>query len=434
MERKALSLYELQSLVKNVVETTLNRGYWVEAELAQVQENGGHCYLELVEKREGSNTPVAKARAVIWRNTWARLKPYFERTTGQRLRAGMKVLIEVRASYHQAYGFSWVTDNIDPTYTMGDMARRRQEIIKKLKEEGVFDLNKELALTPFCQRIAVIGGEGTAGYGDFRRQLLDNAYGLRFDITLFPAIMQGEQVEQSIIAALNAINERIDDFDAVVIIRGGGAVSDLSGFDTLELAENVANFPLPIITGIGHERDDTVIDLIAHTRVKTPTAAAEFLIQQLLDVLAFIDGAQQRIVKITNDRLELEHLRLSRLSTAIPHLFSVVKTKEEARLDGILESLKSLISTALVKRRHLLEMCEVRIKPAALQMIERNNNRLTMLTQRANALDPALQLKRGYSITLKDGRAVKDAAALLPGDKIETRLSNGKIISTVTEK
>ena len=293
MERLRLSLFELNSIVREVISMSLPDSYWVEAELSEAREGyGGHCYLELIEKEERSNTPIAKAHASCWRNRWMFIKPNFERITGQRIHAGMKVLLKVHAQFHENYGFSWIVDDIDPNYTMGDMARKRLEIINTLKAEGVFELQKELALPMFCQRIAVISSATAAGYGDFCNQLADNDYGLQFQTRLFPATMQGEGVEQSVIAALDSINAEWEQFDCVVIIRGGGATSDLSGFDTLALAENVANFPLPIITGIGHERDESVLDMISFQRVKTPTAAAAFLVNHLTEVYARVVNAQ----------------------------------------------------------------------------------------------------------------------------------------------
>ena len=275
MLQQAYTLRQLNLMVHDAIEAELSDEYWVQAELAECRESRGHCYMELVEKEEQSNTPIARASAKCWKTTWNVVRPHFERTTGQPLHAGMKVLLRVYPQFHEAYGFSWIVTDIDPTYTIGDLARRRQEIIRQLKEEGVFDLQRELRLPLFCQRIAVISSETAAGYGDFCRQLEENSYGFRFSVTLFPAIMQGEQVEQSIIHALEQIwSKASSSYDAVIIIRGGGATADLSGFDTLALAENVAQFPIPIITGIGHDRDESILDMVAHQRVKTPTAAA----------------------------------------------------------------------------------------------------------------------------------------------------------------
>lgn len=421
-----LSLYELNSLVRDVISMSLPDSYWVEAELSEAREGyGGHCYMELIEKDEHSNTPIAKAHASCWRNRWMLLKPQFERVTGQRIHAGMKVLLKVHAQFHENYGFSWIVDDIDPTYTMGDMARKRMEIIQTLNEEGVFDLQKELKLPMFCQRIAVISSATAAGYGDFCNQLADNGYGLQFTTALFAATMQGEGVEQSVISALNRINEEWENWDCVVIIRGGGATSDLSGFDTLALAENVANFPLPIITGIGHERDESVLDMISFQRVKTPTAAAAFLVDHLTEVYARIEDAQEAIVNYVKRRLQVERMKFERLSTQIPTLFSLVKVRQSNRLDQLLNRLKVKAERIPADGLHRLEMLEARLKEPVARKLERELHRIDMLSQRAIAQDPELLLSRGYSITLKDGKSIKDASQLKAGDEIETRFAKG---------
>ena len=421
-----LSLYELNSLVRDVISMSLPDSYWVEAELSEAREGyGGHCYMELIEKDEHSNTPIAKAHASCWRNRWMLLKPQFERVTGQRIHAGMKVLLKVHAQFHENYGFSWIVDDIDPTYTMGDMARKRMEIIQTLKEEGVFDLQKELKLPMFCQRIAVISSATAAGYGDFCNQLADNGYGLQFTTALFAATMQGEGVEQSVISALNRINEEWENWDCVVIIRGGGATSDLSGFDTLALAENVANFPLPIITGIGHERDESVLDMISFQRVKTPTAAAAFLVDHLTEVYARIEDVQEAIVNYVKRRLQVERMKFERLSTQIPNLFSLVKVRQSNRLDQLLNRLKVKAERIPADGLHRLEMLEARLKEPVARKLERELHRIDMLSQRAIAQDPERLLSRGYSITLKDGKSIKDASQLKAGDEIETRFAKG---------
>ena len=421
-----LSLYELNSLVRDVISMSLPDSYWVEAELSEAREGyGGHCYMELIEKDEHSNTPIAKAHASCWRNRWMLLKPQFERVTGQRIHAGMKVLLKVHAQFHENYGFSWIVDDIDATYTMGDMARKRMEIIQTLKEEGVFDLQKELKLPIFCQRIAVISSATAAGYGDFCNQLADNGYGLQFTTALFAATMQGEGVEQSVISALNRINEEWENWDCVVIIRGGGATSDLSGFDTLALAENVANFPLPIITGIGHERDESVLDMISFQRVKTPTAAAAFLVDHLTEVYARIEDAQEAIVNYVKRRLQVERMKFERLSSQIPTLFSLVKVRQSNRLDQLLNRLKVKAERIPADGLHRLEMLEARLKEPVARKLEREQHRVEMLSQRAVAQDPERLLSRGYSITLKDGKSIKDASQLKAGDEIETRFAKG---------
>ena len=431
MKMKTITLYELNSLVRQTIEIGLPKSYWVEAEISELRENGGHCYLELIEKDKRYNTPIAKASARCWRQTWGMVKPYFENTTGQQLRAGMKVLIEVYAQFHEAYGFSWIISDIDPNYTLGDMARKRQEIIKRLKEEGVFDLNKQLDLPLFSQRIAVISSKSAAGYGDFANQLYGNQYGYYFEAELFAATMQGEDVERSIIKALNAINDRCDDFDCVVIIRGGGATSDMSGFDALELAENVANFPLPIITGIGHDRDECILDMVSHTRVKTPTAAAALLIDNLHTAERRIDDARQRIANLTSRKMEVEKLRLSRLTERLPALFGSVKDKQEARLDILQERLFRLAEIRLSNCENIVGQLEKKISLTAEHLLMVEKHRLELLEGRAQNLDPQLLLRRGYSITLVGGKALRDPSQVKQGDKIETRLEKGTIISII---
>ena len=397
MVTKRYSLIELNRLVRDAIECGLPDEYWVEAELSECRERSGHCYMELIEKDEQTNTPVARASAKCWRQTWQMVSPYFERTTGQPLRAGLKVLLRVYAQFHEAYGFSWIVTDIDPTYTLGDMARKRQEIIRQLKAEGVFDLQRELRIPLFAKRIAVISAAGAAGYGDFCRQLEENDYGFRFEVTLFPAIMQGEQVEQSVIAALNQIYEQQSNhtshlsslsshFDVVCILRGGGATADLSGFDTLALAENVAQFPLPIITGIGHDRDECILDMVSNTRVKTPTAAAALLIDNLKQVLERINMAQQRLNRIG-------------------HLFS--------------------------DARHRLELLENRFSVAWERQLTEQKHRINRLELMLQGFDPQLLLSRGYSITLLNGKAIRDPRQLKAGDEIETRVEKGTIRSVV---
>ena len=409
MKSERFTLRQLNLLVREAIEDALPDEYWVEAELSECRENSGHCYMELIEKDERSNTPVARASAKCWRQTWMMVKPYFERTTGQPLRAGMKVLLRVYAQFHEAYGFSWIVSDIDPTYTLGDMARKRQEIIRQLKEEGVFDLQRELRIPTFAKRIAVISAPHAAGYGDFCRQLEDNEYGFRFEVTLFPAIMQGEQVEQSIINALEQIYSLTSHFDVIVIIRGGGATADLSGFDTLALAENVAQFPLPIITGIGHERDESILDMISHTRVKTPTAAAAFLIDHLRNVWERITDAEDFINRHISERIRYQQQRISQLGTLIPTLALRVLSDQRHRIELLGNRLPVAIERRLTTQKHLIESLSLKLQ----------------------GFDPQLLLSRGYSITLKNGKAVRDPQQLKPGDEIETRVEKGTIRSVV---
>ena len=440
--KTTLTLYELNCLVREVIECEMPNEYWVEAELSECRESRGHCYMELIQKDEQNATPVAKASAKCWASKWMIVRPYFERTTGQQLHAGMKVLLKVYPQFHEAYGFSWIVTDIDPTYTLGDMARKRQEIIRQLKEEGVFDLQKELHLPLFCQRIAVISSQTAAGYGDFCNQLSDNPYGFKFQTRLFPAIMQGEGVEQSIIAALERIFSEYSDFsdhsedtvppfDCVVIIRGGGATSDMSGFDTLALAENVANFPLPIITGIGHDRDESILDMVSHTRVKTPTAAATLLIDHLKIVHDAINNAQESITLFTRQKLSTLNSQLSTLQEMLPKLFTIVKTRQEACIESLYMRILSCIRETVISSLGKINAFETRLPILTDRRIMTEKHRLQLMEEKAKNLDPTLLLQRGYSITTKNGKVVRYVEELQIGDDLETHLANGTVHSIV---
>ena len=411
---KPLSLYDLNTLVRRSLEQCLPDEYWVQAELSEVRVHPatGHCYVEFVQKDPRSNNLVAKARGVIWSNVFHLLRPYFEESTGQMFTAGIKVLVQVTVSFHELYGYSLTVQDIDPTYTLGDMTRRRREILAQLKADGVLTLNKELPMPVLPQRIAVISSASAAGYGDFCHQLEHNPRGYYFRVELFPSIMQGERTESSLLAALDRINQRLEYFDVVVIIRGGGATSDLSCFDTYLLAAACAQFPLPIITGIGHERDDTVLDTVAHTRVKTPTAAAECLIARMDEAADRLQQLSEHIYNGVSARLQRERTRLQGCRQRIPA--SSIRCLSQARLQltSARKDLHRAVDALLTRQRHRLELLQQRITDAS----------------------PQKQLARGYSITLKDGRAVKDASSLKPGDVLTTRVYKGEIQSIVKPK
>lgn len=405
---RTFTLLELNRMVRETIERQMDGEYWVEAELSDLHDRN-HCYMELVENDPFGPTPLAKARAVCWANRWTALRSKFERQTQQQLRPGIKVRMMVTPTFHESYGFAYQVSDIDPDYTLGDIVRKRMEIIRQLKEAGIFDLQRELVLPRFAQRIAVISSAQAAGYGDFCHQIDDNSYGLSFSHELFAAIMQGEQVEQSVIAALDRINARIDEFDVVVIIRGGGATTDMSGFDTLALAENVANFPLPIITGIGHDRDECILDMVSYMRVKTPTAAATFLIDHLSEVYTALVSARERISRIAERHLAYEKMRLKQLADRIPTLFALTRERQTKRIDALAHRLDS----------------------AATQRLERERHRLQLVAQRAQAQDPIHILRRGYSITLHNGHALRSGDELADGDIIETRLEQGTLKSEI---
>ena len=407
---EAITLLELNGRVKSTLQFEMPDAYWVQAEISSISPSGqGHCYLELVQKDATGRNFLAKAKANIWRGTWLKLKPYFEAQTGETLKVGMKVLLQVTVTFHEVYGYSLVVQDIDPTYTMGDMARRRKEILEQLEKDGVIGLNHELEIPALPNRIAVISSATAAGWGDFRDQLAGNIYGFQFYVKLFPALMQGDDVERSVISALNAVAMRRDDFDVVIIIRGGGAVSELSCFDSYNLAFNIANFPLPVITGIGHERDDTVADVVAHTKVKTPTAAAEFIINKVFDTASELENLTRRMSDAISDRMNAEKVRIERLSQKLPSLFAVLKTRQE----------------------QVLETIWIRTVNGVRNMLTAQTHKLEIMDKTLAAADPAVILKRGYSLTRQNGRVVKGASDLKKGDRLTTVFADGSVESEI---
>lgn len=414
-----MTLSELNSLVRQVLEDSFPDEYWVEGELmdAHVAWNG-HFYAELIQKDEAGCGILARARVNCWARQFGMLHLRFQHETGETLRSGLQVKLLVRITFHEQYGYALNMVDVDPSYTMGDMARRRREILAQLEADGIINDNKALPLPRLLTRIAVISSQTAAGYGDFCDQLLNNDFNLRFHITLFPSVMQGQGVPESIIDSLQQIlasplhNEEGQGeppYDLVVIIRGGGATSDLSDFDSYPLASCIAQFPLPVVVGIGHERDQTVLDFVAHTRVKTPTAAAAFVIDHQLEEAALLSELEQRIRLSVLQRLEREHQRLERITAFLPLAFSRLKERME----------------------HQLEMLSSRMATAIRQRLERENSRLTLLEQRLKGLDPERLLKLGYSITLCQGKVVRNAADLKPGDQITTKLEHGTVVSVV---
>ena len=407
---EAITLLELNGRVKSTLQFEMPDAYWVQAEISSISPSGqGHCYLELVQKDASGRTFLAKAKANIWRGTWIRLKPYFEAETGETLKVGMKVLLQVTVTFHEVYGYSLVVQDIDPTYTMGDMARRRKEILEQLTKDGVIGLNRELEIPVLPDRIAVISSATAAGWGDFRNQLSGNIYGFRFYVKLFPALMQGDDVENSVIRALDAVAARRDDFDIVVIIRGGGAVSELSCFDSYNLAYNIANFPLPVITGIGHERDDTVADVVAYTKVKTPTAAAEFIISRVFDTASALEELTRRMGDAVSGRMNAENMRIERLSQRLPSLFAVLRTRQE----------------------QYLETLDIKMRNGVRNMLTVQNHKLEIMDKSLAAADPVIILKRGYSLTRVGGRVVKGVAGLKKGDRLTTSFADGTVESEI---
>ena len=381
---KIYSLAEFCAQISDELDRSFPETYWVRCEIASLSEKSGHLYMDLVEKGQ-RGLFVARQRATCWNGRQQMLQAYFEQETGNRLQVGMQVLLEVEVLFHAVYGLSLDVQNIDPQYTLGDLARQRQETIARLQEEGIFDMQRMLSLPTLTRRLAVVSAGDAAGYGDFVHQLEESAY--RFSPTLFPAAMQGDRAAQSIVSALDAIAAVEEEFDAVVIIRGGGASSDLTCFDDYTLAAHCAQFPLPILAGIGHTRDVSVVDMVAYQSLKTPTAVAAFLVERMDEQLARIEQWQQRL--------------------------------QQTALRQIL------------LRQHRVEQAEQRLTNSLRMMVLRQNNRIAMLGQRIETVNPERIYRLGYSLLRKEGKVVKSAQGLLSGDLLTAELTDGTITVTI---
>jgi exodeoxyribonuclease VII large subunit len=410
MTPEYLSLSDINFLVKEAIRGNLPDQYWIRAEISEMKINAsGHCYLEFVEKDPHSGYLSAKAQGRIWANTFRMLRPYFENETGQSFRAGLKVLVKVSVDFHEVYGYSLTVSDIDPAFTMGDMMQQRAAVIKQLEADGVLTLNKELELSLLPKRIAVISSKTASGYEDFMNQLKLNGAEFNFKVKLFPALMQGSQTEESVISALNNIYEVYEQYDAVVIIRGGGAVSDLSCFDSYLLVACCAQFPIPIITGIGHEKDNSVTDIVAHTRVKTPTAAAEFLINRMKDAEENVFFIENAIIQKVSGLLLTEKNRLLSIASQFPILVMQLHAKSISRLEKTEQAIYSSAVNLLTQQKHKLQLFE----------------------QIVSSESPEKILKKGYTITVKDGKIIKNSAQLKKGEQITTRFADGNIESIV---
>jgi len=472
MSNTSLSLSELNNSIGDALNASFPSPVWIKAEISEITINrSGHCYLGLVEMDENKKRVLASARGTIWANTFRMLKPYFEKTTGQSLSQGLTILFSASVNFHPVYGLSLNIRDIDPSYTLGDMAVKRQKILLRLKKDGVLEMNKELELPLVMQKIAVISSPTAAGLQDFIKQLENNTSNIHFYTKLFPALMQGNQTSPSIINALNHIFRYEDFFDVVVIIRGGGAQLDLTSFDDYELASNVAQFPVPVITGIGHDKDNTVIDLIANTQLKTPTAVAEFLISRAVSLDLYLSEAQSRFCEISKGFIDREHQRLTDMVRRIKEDFLLKQNKEEHRFNINILKLKNSVSNfldhqlnkfqedqnrlnlygvkKLKERILLLKNIENKIKPAIsygfkkernrhLQyigklkenlpgMLKSEKNRLNFYLQKNELIDPVNILKKGYCINYKDGEIVKSIKHLKKGDSVMTRFFDGEV-------
>lgn len=457
MNNVALSLRQYTSEIANSIRTNpVLQSRWVIAELSDVSERGGHCYMELVEKDDRGVT-IARLRGTIWANNFAyKIKPKFEQITGQKFKSGLKVMLFGSASFHEQYGLSFNITDVDPSFTIGDMERIRREIIETLTREGVVNCNRMLQMPRVPQRIAIISAKGAAGYGDFMNQLQSNPVGFKFYTHLFEATMQGETTSNSVIKALNDIEMTIDLWDCVVIIRGGGATSDLNGFDNLELARRVATFALPVVVGIGHERDRTVLDDIANVRVKTPTAAAEWLImcaQQTLDQALTLANQVARYVKdrTSGASKQLSHIEgtipiiakqqiiksksnLAAIASALPYMTKNKILSANRTIDAIARDVQhSAIGKISAAQTYLKTMSDA-LANAAPKAIANQDKRLKALENIVEALSPQKTLRRGFSLTKVNGKTVKSIDQLADNDVITTYLADGEITSVVNKK
>lgn len=410
MEKETYSLSQLTRFINQVVKVNFESPVWIKAEISELREaSNGHCYLEFIEKDPDTDTLMAKIKANIWANTYRMLKPYFESSTGQQLHAGIKVLVSVTVDFHDVFGLSLNIRDIDPTYTLGELAKRRQEIIRQLEKDGVMEMNKSLEMATLPNRIAVISSPTAAGYDDFCNQLDNNPDGFVFYKKLFPAIMQGDQAADSIIEALDNIYGHVDLFDVVVIIRGGGATTDLACFDSYELALNCAQFPLPIIAGIGHQRDLSIVDMVAHTSVKTPTAAAALLIEMMEEAKDRMTDAYTAIYQLLHQRVQSQQQKLADISWKIRHAL-INKTSD---------------------KKLTLERQKSRLIQAVRLAINTQKNKLAILENSIERHSPAFLLKYGYTITTINGKRLSSVNDVQDGDTIKTYVSDGEVKSIV---
>jgi len=406
----SITLSELTSRVQETIRTSFDSSVWVRAEISELRENpGGHCYMEFIEKDSNSDTLLAKIKATIWASTYRMLKPYFESSTGQSLRAGLQVLVAVSVDFHGVYGFSLNVRDIDPTFTIGEMAARRLKIIRQLEADGVVEMNKQLEFPHLPRRLAIISSAAAAGYGDFCDQLTNDPSHFAFFSKLFPAVMQGDQAETSIIQALEKIYDNIDLFDVVVIIRGGGATTDLACFDSYDLALNCAQFPLPIIAGIGHQRDISILDMVAHTSVKTPTAVAEFLIYNM-------QQAENSVIDII---------------AGIQNLISSKIESQSRFIDQTQLRIKQILRSWVIQKNYVLDRQKSRLKSSVRMQLLRQTNKLVMLEKNIETHSPSFLLKHGYTITTLNGKRITSAKQVKTGDKIRTFVGDGDFESLI---
>lgn len=428
MTGKPITLLELTQRISNLVMRPETQNVWITAELQDVASRGGHCYMELLQKDENGRQ-VARIRGCCWANIYGPLSRRFYEATGQQFASGLKVMLRVSATMHSVFGLSLVIQEVNPEYTMGDLIRRRNEILRKLQDEGIIEDNRSLKWPIVIQRVAIISAPGAAGYGDFMNQLLNNPSRLKFKTRLFPAVMQGASAPASIIAALEEIAKEAKEWDGVVIIRGGGATSDLQAFEDYALAASVAQFPLPVAIGIGHERDVTVLDWVANIRLKTPTAVAEWLIGKGETVLGALIAAGNKIVQYATQRVAGDKEQLAQAEALLPVAATGAVERSKAMLTRAVSTLYGLSSGKIEPSRARLDMIAANLAAASSNQLRRQAERLDASEKLLEVLSPASTLARGYSITRIDGHAVSSVKDVPLGALLEITLADGSFLA-----
>ncbi|BDD09141.1 exodeoxyribonuclease 7 large subunit [Fulvitalea axinellae] len=429
---KQISLSALCATVKSIIEKNSEKNYWVLAEIGEIRvnPNSGHCYMELVEKE--NDRFKAKIRANAWAYTYRNINGWFQSITGSPLSQGMKVLANVSVNFHELYGISLTVNDIDPNYTLGERERSKRETIERLRNEGILDLNKGVDLPPVIQRIALITSSTAAGYGDFMSHI-EAALSYSFDITLFQASMQGDKAEPEIIQALYDIYKNETDFDAVVLIRGGGAQTDLECFDNYNLAAHLAQFPLPVLTGIGHERDETICDLVANTKLKTPTATADFLIRKAMEFESAIEQLYAQVAQTAITFTRYENEKLSLLGQRMESAPKSILTTQGNQINNLALRIGKASVSALRNGAHQSEVLFGKAKEASRRRLEAENSKLSIFKKTVDLLNPERLFKRGYTVSLFEGKSLHKAGKIPEGSQITTIGHDFKATSTVTK-
>ncbi|MBQ5608860.1 MAG: exodeoxyribonuclease VII large subunit [Rikenellaceae bacterium] len=430
--KKHFSLRELQLAVRERLAEAFPLPVWVAAEISEMKVNySGHCYLELVEKGGANGVPAAKASAVIWRSHYGPIASYFASKTGERLAVGMKVLVRVTLSYHELYGLSFQIQDIDPTYTVGDWEQQRQQTIARLREEGVWDMNRELDVPCVPQRVAVVSSANAAGYQDFCKEIARSAY--RVELTLFDAFMQGHGAEDSIIEALERVADRAEEFDVVALIRGGGSQSDLACFNSYRLCAHVAQFPLPIVTGIGHDKDESVADMVAARRLKTPTAVAAWVVEQLAEFDGALEAMRQAVKRCAVELLSAEHQRLERNAAMVATQAVGATRRLELTLERYSSELRRMGQALVAEQRNRATRAEELLHRASDYFVRSERERLAALEQAVAARDPQRIMALGFAVVSLGGRAVSDASQVDVGSEVSIRLAKGELKAKITD-